>query len=62
MNRIYSLVWNRAKKQVEVASELATNRSGAACSAGTGGMRRALLASLVMLALGAAHATSASAG
>src|SRR6185437_17057053 len=54
MNRIFSLVWNRAKKQVEVASELATNRSGSACSAGTGSMRRALLASFVVLALGAA--------
>src|SRR6185312_13433655 len=54
MNRIFSLVWNRAKKQVEVASELATNRSGSACSAGTGSMRRALLASCVVLAIGAA--------
>src|SRR6185437_10449200 len=54
MNRIFSLVWNRAKKQVEVASELATQRSGSACSAGTGSTRRALLASFVMLALGAA--------
>ncbi|HEX7324397.1 MAG TPA: autotransporter-associated beta strand repeat-containing protein [Rhodanobacteraceae bacterium] len=57
MNRVYSLVWNRALHSVQVASELASSAGGrnVACASGTRTPRRHLLAlaCIAALALGA---------
>ncbi|HEX7369726.1 MAG TPA: ESPR-type extended signal peptide-containing protein, partial [Rhodanobacteraceae bacterium] len=57
MNRIYSLVWNRALHSVQVASELATSAGGGSAAVGSGARasRRHPLAwaCIAALALGA---------
>src|SRR5690348_7088792 len=52
MNKVYSLVWNRSRMQVEVASELAHSRaggtSGKGCGAGAPLMLKLLAAAIVL--------------
>src|SRR5699024_8850555 len=51
MNRIYSLVWNRKRGTLQVASELARSHGGAAAT-GTGRRGRTVLSLAVLAALG----------
>ncbi|MBD8872774.1 autotransporter-associated beta strand repeat-containing protein [Rhodanobacter sp. DHB23] len=54
MNRIYRLVWNRALRVLQVASEFAHSQGGAATGEGTSPLRRHPLAMALTLVLTAA--------
>ncbi|MFK2879179.1 autotransporter-associated beta strand repeat-containing protein [Rhodanobacter hydrolyticus] len=54
MNRIYRLVWNRALRVLQVASEFAHSQGGAATGEGTSPMRRHPLALALSMVLGVA--------